>query len=320
MSSAAAPTLPEKPRRRRSLGLVLAAAVLVAAIIIGVAVLATRGGDDDASGAAASSSRTVSIGVADKALPYWTTYTDLAKSELGVTVKLVNFSDYSLPNPALNQGEIDINQFQHIQYLANYNVTAHDDLQPIGATAVYPLPLYSTTVKDPSQFPAGAKIAIPNDAVNEARALLVLQAAKLLTLKDGGNAFSTAADVESSKVEVVPVDASQTANALQSGSAVGAIVNNNYATAAKLPTEDAIFQVDPTSASAAPYVNLFVVREEDAEDKTYLDLAELFHDPAVQKAFLKDYPAAVASHTSAADLQAELAQVEEDAKAAAKAS
>jgi D-methionine transport system substrate-binding protein len=65
-------------------------------------------------------------------------------------------------------------------------------------------------------------------------------------------------------------------------------------------------------------VNLFVARKADVTNKTYLGLADLFHDPAVQKAFLKDYPAAVASDTSAADLQAELTQVEKDARAATK--
>ncbi|MEH3076940.1 MAG: MetQ/NlpA family ABC transporter substrate-binding protein [Quadrisphaera sp.] len=101
------------------------------------------------------------IGVADSSLPYWKTYTELAKSQLGVTVDLVNFSDYSLPNPALSQGEVDLNQFQHIQYLANYDATANDTIQPIGSTAVYPLPLYSTTVKDVASLPADAVVGHP---------------------------------------------------------------------------------------------------------------------------------------------------------------
>ena len=241
-----------------------------------------------------------------------------AKEQLNVTVKLQNFSDYSLPNPALKDEQIDINQFQHIQYLANYNVTSDDDLQPIGATAVYPLPLYSTKVSDVADFEDGAKVAIPNDAINEARALLVLQAADLLELKDGGNAFSTTADITSHKVDVQTLDASQTANALQQGSVEGAIVNVNYATSAGLDTKDAIFQDDPKSASAAPYVNVFAVRDADKDNKTYLDLAELFQDDAVQKVFAKDYPDAVPSDESAASLQKELATVESDAKAAAE--
>lgn len=315
----AAPALPEKPKGKRPIGWIVAAVIVVVAIVVAVIVGVVRsGGDSGGTAAGDAAPKTVTIGVSDKSLPYWNTYVKAAKEQLNVTVKLQNFSDYSLPNPALKDEQIDINQFQHIQYLANYNVTSDDDLQPIGATAVYPLPLYSTKVSDVADFEDGAKVAIPNDAINEARALLVLQAADLLELKDGGNAFSTTADITSHKVDVQTLDASQTANALQQGSVEGAIVNVNYATSAGLDTKDAIFQDDPKSASAAPYVNVFAVRDADKDNKTYLDLAELFQDDAVQKVFAKDYPDAVPSDESAASLQKELATVESDAKAAAE--
>jgi D-methionine transport system substrate-binding protein len=318
----AAPVLPDRPKRKRPIGWIVAAAVVVVAIVVALVVVAVRGGGSEQAGAAGSGSdrkaQTVTIGVADKALPYWKTYTELAKERLNVTVELTNFADYSLPNPALKDGQVDINQFQHIQYLANYNVSSKDDLQPIGSTAVYPLPLYATKVDEPSDLPEGAKVAIPNDAINEARALLVLQSAELLELKDGGNAFSTTDDIESHQVDVQPLDASQTANALQQGSVQAAVVNNNFATAAGLPASDKIFTDDPTSSSAAPYVNVFAVRAEDKANKTYLDLAELFQDDAVQKAFKQDYPDAVSRDQDAAELQDELATVEQDAKAAAE--
>ncbi|WP_263091306.1 MetQ/NlpA family ABC transporter substrate-binding protein [Curtobacterium sp. RIT-PI-V] len=315
----AAPALPEKPKGKRPIGWIIAAVIVVVAIVVAVIVGVVRSGGDSGGAAAGDAApKTVTIGVSDKSLPYWNTYVKAAKEQLNVTVKLQNFSDYSLPNPALKDKQIDINQFQHIQYLANYNVTSDDDLQPIGATAVYPLPLYSTKVSDVKDFEDGAKVAIPNDAINEARALLVLQAADLLELKGGGNAFSTTADITSHKVDVQTLDASQTANALQQGSVEGAIVNVNYATSAGLDTKDAIFQDDPKSASAAPYVNVFAVRDADKTNKTYLDLAKLFQDDAVQKVFAKDYPDAVPSDESAASLQKELATVESDAKAAAE--
>jgi D-methionine transport system substrate-binding protein len=316
----AAPVLPDKPKRKRPIGWIVVAAVVVVAIVVAVVVAAVRSNGSATAGSstAAGAHKTVTIGVADKALPYWKTYTDLAERRLDVTVRLTNFSDYSLPNPALKDGQIDINQFQHIQYLANYNVTSKDDLQPIGSTAVYPLPLYSTKYDKASQIPDGAKIAVPNDAINEARALLVLQSAGLVTLKDGGSAFSTVSDIATKKVDVQPIDASQTANALQQGSVQGAIVNNNFATAAGLPSSDQIFQDDPKSSSAAPYVNVFAVRDADKHNATYLALAKLFQDGAVQKAFTKDYPDAVARDQSASSLQRELTSVEADAKAAAQ--
>lgn len=312
----AAPALPEKPKGKRPIGWIVAAAVVVVAIVVAVIVGAVRSGGSDSGAAGDSAPKTVTIGVADKSLGYWSTYTKLAKEKLDVTVKLTNFSDYSLPNPALKDGTLDLNQFQHIQYLADYNVTSNDDLQPIGSTAVYPLPLYATKYQEPSDLPENAKVAIPNDSINQARALLILQAADLLELKDGGSAFSSTTDIESSKVDVQPLDASQTANALQQGSVAAAIVNNNFATAADLPTSDIIYQDDPSSASAAPYVNVFAARKADKDDKTYLALADLFQDPAVQKAFAKDLPEAVARDESASKLQEELAKVEKDAKAA----
>ncbi|MBC3760653.1 MetQ/NlpA family ABC transporter substrate-binding protein [Quadrisphaera oryzae] len=317
------PVLPPKPKRSVPVVAVVVAVVLLLVVVGGGAwLLGSRsgggGGAAAASGTASSQGYKpeVKIGVSDSSLPYWKTYTELAKSQLGVTVDLVNFSDYSLPNPALVQGETDLNQFQHIQYLANYDVTSGDDLEPIGATAVYPLPLYSTSVKDAASLPADAVVAIPNDAINEARALLLLQQAGLVQLEGGGSAFSTTDDITSSKVKVTPVSADQTAGALQSGSAAAAVVNNNYAVKAGLTQAQIIVADDPASAAAAPYVNVFVTRAADKDDKTYLALAKLWHDPAVQAVFAKDYPSAVVVDKSAADLQADLAKVEQDAKAA----
>lgn len=313
MSSSTAPQLPQRAKRGPGLLIGIIAAIVVIAVIIAIVVVSNRKSASDDAG------KTVSIGVADKAEPYWQTYTKLAKDKLGVTIKLVNFTDYSLPNPALSQGQTDLNEFQHIQYLANYNVTNDDDLQPIGATAVYPLPLYSTKYSAASAIPEGAKIAIPNDAVNEARGLLILQSAKLITLKGGGNAFSTTADIETKKVDVTPIDASQTAGALKAGSVAAAIVNQNYATTSGLSKSDAIFKDDPSSASAAPYVNVFVATKKNADNELYLKLAKLYHTASVEKGVQESNAGtAVFRSTSAADLQKELSQVESDAKAATK--
>ncbi|QMU77326.1 metal ABC transporter substrate-binding protein [Streptacidiphilus sp. PB12-B1b] len=308
--SADEPQLPSRgPGRSRVAWIASTALALVVALVVGL-VLAN-------SGSSGGGSKTVSIGVTDASQPYWKTYTELAKKQLGITVKIVNFSDYSQPNPALKQGQLDLNEFQHIQYLANYNATAHDDLQPIGATAVYPLPLYSLKYAKPAALPDAAKVAIPNDAINEARGLLVLQAAGLLTLKDGGTAFSTTADIETHKVAVTTLDASQTATALLNGSVAAAIVNNNYATSAKLSSSQAIFQDDPASPSAAPYVNIFVARKADADNPTYLKLAALYHDPSIEKGVqAANGGTAVFRDVPAAQLQSELATVEQQAKAA----
>jgi len=303
--SADEPQLPSRgPGRRRVVWIVSTALALVVALVVGLVV--------SQSGGSGGGSKTISIGVTDASQPYWKTYADLARKQLGVNLTFVNFSDYSQPNPALKEGQLDLNEFQHIQYLANYNVTAHDDLQPIGATAVYPLPLYSLKYGKPSALPNGAKVAIPNDAINEARGLLVLQSAGLLTLKDGGSAFSTTADIETHKVGVTTLDASQTADALLNGSVAAAIVNNNYATSAKLSSSQAIFQDDPASPSAAPYVNIFVTRKADVNNPLYLKLAALYHDPSVEKGVQQaNGGTAVFRDVPPAQLQSELAMFEQ---------
>ena len=316
-----APRLPQRERRRGPIITTIVVAAVVVIAVIATLILVNRPGGGSGPAAAGSSSgatdRTVTIGIADISQPYWKTFADLAKQQLGVTVKYVNFTDYSQPNPALRQKQLDLNEFQHLQYLANYNVTSGDDLQPIGATAIYPLPLYSSKYDSPSKLPAKAKVAIPNDAVNEARGLLVLQSAGLLTLKGGGTAFSTSKDIESAKIEVQPIDASQTATAVKNGSVAAAIVNKNYAVDAKLPKDQIIAQDDPSSAGAQPYVNAFVARKADAKDPVLLKLAALYHTASVTDEVQKENGGSAVFETwSPAKLQQILAKVETDAKAA----
>jgi D-methionine transport system substrate-binding protein len=315
-----APRLPQRERRRGPIITTIVVAAVVVIAVIATLVLVNRpstGGSPAAAGSSAASGRTVTIGIADISQPYWKTFADLAQQQLGVTVKYVNFTDYSQPNPALRQKQLDLNEFQHLQYLANYNVTSGDDLQPIGATAIYPLPLYSAKYDDPSKLPAKAKVAIPNDAVNEARGLLVPQSAGLVTLKNGGTAFSTTKDIVSAKIEVQPVDASQTATAVKNGSVAAAIVNKNYAVDAKLPKDQIIAQDDPSSAGAEPYVNAFVARRADAKDPLLLKLAALYHTAAITDEVQRENGGSAVFETwSPAKLQQILAKVETDAKAA----
>lgn len=267
------------------------------------------------SGDASGDTRTVRIGVSDGAEPYWKVFTEKAAAE-GITVELVNFTDYNQPNPALAQGQLDLNQFQHLQYLANYNVQNDDTLAPIGATAVYPLPLYSTKHTDLAQIPQGGQIVIPNDAVNQARALNVLQSAGLLRLSDGGTTTSTPADIDraASKVTVTPVDAAQTAANLPS--ADGAVVNNNYSTAAGLTRDQVLYQEDPDSDAAKPYINLFVARADQRDDPDFATLVRIYHDPQTLEAARKDLGAdGVFRDNTPQDLQDTLAGIEQQLRA-----
>lgn len=270
------------------------------------------GGDDAAAGGTTETEGPIQIGVADQAQEYWRTFEDLAAEE-GIEVELVNFTDYTQPNPILSQGDLDLNQFQHLLYLANYNVASDDDLTPIGSTAIYQLGLYTTQgYETPEDIPDGAEIAIPNDVVNQARALLVLQSAGLIELEGGGNAFSTPAEIEeeASRVTVVPVDANQTA--VQVNTLDGAVINNNFATDAGIDPTTAIYSDLEDTSTARPYLNIWVARAEDAENPTYLKLVEIYQSPEVLEQLEEENGGtAVTEVVEPAELQAELAELEE---------
>jgi D-methionine transport system substrate-binding protein len=289
--------------------------VLLPALAL-TAACAAPGSAPSGGSATGATGEVVKIGVADGSENYWKVYKDKAAVQ-GITVEFVNFTDYNQPNPALSQNQLQLNEFQHLQYLANYNVKNNDTLTPIGATAVYPLPLYSTKHTSVDQIPQGGQVAIPNDPTNQARALLVLEAAKLITITGGGTSVSTPnpIDTAASKVTVVPVDAAQTAANLASVDA--AIVNNNYATAANLGADKVIFKDDPNSDSSKPYINAFVSRAADKDNPTYLKLAALYHDPEVEAAARKDLgDSGVFKTNDGADLQATTTELEKVIRAA----
>ncbi|WP_461165832.1 MetQ/NlpA family ABC transporter substrate-binding protein [Tsukamurella serpentis] len=234
-----------------------------------------------------SSSDTVSIGVTDGAQQFWQVYKGLAKDQ-GIDVDLKNFSDYKQPNAALNDGDLQINEYQHLLFLADYNQKNNTKLVPIGATAIYPLPLYSKKHKSTADIPQGGTIVVPDDPTNLSRALLVLYSAGLVKFKVAQNPFVTPADIDpaASKVTVKTVDANQTALSLDSVD--GAVVNNDPAENAKLGKDLIIAKDDPANPASEPYINAFVVREADKDNPKYLKLAQLYKEQKVVEALKKD--------------------------------
>lgn len=230
------------------------------------------GGDDEQ----------VTIGVVGASDAYWQTFVDAAAAE-DIEVELIDFTDYNQPNPALSEGEVDLNQFQHIQYLAEYNVANDDDLVPIGATAIYPLAVFSNQHDSIDDIPEGGEVAVPSDPSNRARALNVLQAAGLIELTDGGTLFSTPdeVDTDASRVTVTEMDASFTATSLSDVDA--AVVNNDFVTDAGLDFADALYQDDPEDEGARYFINIFAANADDADNSTYQKLVEIYQtDQEVQ--------------------------------------
>jgi D-methionine transport system substrate-binding protein len=303
----------EAPKKKRG-GLIAVVAVVLIAIVAAVAYVLTSGDDD--SSAAGTSGKTVRIGVVGASDPYWKIYKKAAADE-GITVDIVDFTEYTQPNPALDAKELDLNQFQHLVYLADYNVSNDKDLTPIGSTAVYPLGLYSKEYTSTDDIPAGSTVAVPDDASNQARGLRLLQTAGLITLKDGGTIFSDLSDVDTtaSKVKVKDLSADITATSLDDVAA--AIINNDFVEKAGLKFDDAIAKDGPSEPGAAPYVNVFAARAKDKDDKTYLKLVKIFQDTKAVTDGLQEVSGgtAVLTKEPAAKLQSLLAEVEKDTAA-----
>ncbi|MCS3443645.1 MetQ/NlpA family ABC transporter substrate-binding protein [Microbacterium phyllosphaerae] len=298
-------------RRTTSVIAALAAVPLFVALA-GCATASSEAG----SGGGDSENETVKIGVVGKGDAQWAPFVEAAADE-GITVELVDFGSYEQPNPALTEGEIDLNQFQHIVYLAEYNSASGSDLTPIGSTAIYPLGLYSKKYDDVDSIPEGETVAVPDDASNQARALLVLQSAGLIELKSGGTIFSDLADVDTdkSKVKVTALEAALIPTSLPDVAA--AIINNDFVEDSGLTFDDAIAQDDPEDPNALPYVNIFAARAEDADNETYLKLVEIFQtNEDVQAGLIESSgDTAVPLQTPVEDLVASLEKVQKDTEA-----
>ena len=311
ISSASAPeALPEKPGGRHT-GLIIAAIIVLAIMASIIFAVAKNTGRDSA----ADGKTTVKIGTTEAANDYWNVIKKKAAAE-GINIDVVSFNDYTQPNVALSQGQIDLNAFQHLLFLADYDVKNNDNITALAATYVVPLNIYSKKYQRLSQLPAGATIAIPNDATNQGRALLVLQEAGLLKLRGNGSALSTPADViaNQSKVKVKAIDAAQTAASLEGVD--GAVVNNNFATDAGLDRNKVLYHDDATGKSADPYLNIIAVKDADKDNPTYQKVAQLWSDPDVTKAIIKQSggTAKIVSGHSKADLDKILSGLTTDIK------
>ena len=272
-------------RIKRTLATVAAAALATTGLVA-----CSNESDDTADNAAGNNGDnvTVKIGTTEADQEAWRVFKDLAKDN-GITLDIVSFSDYSPVNEALAQGELDVNKFQHIKYLAEYNKASNNDLRIVGSTEIVPLALFW---KDHDSIDGieGESVAIPNDPSNQGRAINVLVQAGLLTLNDNvaDELAPTPAEIDqdASKVTVTPIDASQTPNAYNEGKP--AIINNTWLDRAGIEPSLAVFQDDPDSAEAEPYINVFAAQADRIDDETLNKLVELWQTPEVEEAVAKD--------------------------------
>jgi len=197
------------------------------------------------------------------------------KSDLksqGINLEIIEFNDYVQPNIALNDKELDANFFQHEPYLNDF-IKEHKDvkLKNAGGIHIEPMGIYSKKIKSLDELQDGAIVSIPNDPTNGGRALLLLQKAKLLKLKDGANETATVQDIAENpkNLQIQEVEAAQLPRTLEDVAI--SIINTNFAMNAELnPMKDALFIEDKTS----PYVNIIAVRDGDENRE---DIKKLFN-------------------------------------------
>ncbi len=216
----------------------------------------------------------------------------IAKEKYNLDVKLTIFSDYIIPNAALDDGSIDINAFQHTPYLDKQIKDRGYKLKAVGNTFVYPIAGYSKTIKSLDELKTGDSIAIPNDPTNEGRALLLLQEKGLITLAKNAGLEATPLDIVKNpkRIKFVEMEAPQLPNALQDVAI--AIINNTFAAQNGLTFEkDGIF----VESKESPYVNLIVAREDNADadnvqkfvkayqtEEVYQEAMKLFNNSVVK--------------------------------------
>ena len=272
----------------------------------------------------------VKIGVVGATDPQWVEFKKQAEAK-DLYVDIVDFQDYTSENPALDAGDLDMNEFQHLLYLANYNVQNNKNLQPLGGVAIYPLGVYSAFGKDGKpkytdikDLPAGSTVAIPNDETNQARAIGVLKAAGVVTLKGDWTAFTIPQDIDESKskVKVVPMKAEQIANTLKAGGddLSAGVINNDYVADAGLAPTDAIYQDDAESEEARPYINIFAVRADDVNNDVYKKVVDIYQTKPVLDALQEESAgtAVFADKFTQAELAQYLNDIEDDIRAHSK--
>ncbi|MBA4862482.1 MetQ/NlpA family ABC transporter substrate-binding protein [Streptomyces sp. PSKA54] len=203
----------------------------------------------------------------------------------GLDLEIKEFTDYVLPNTALDEGTLDANLYQNKPFLDDFNESKGTDLVPVVQAYLPPMGVYSKKVKDVADLPDGATVGVPNDTTNEGRALKLLAAQGVIELKKDAGTDASPADIVSNpkKLVIKELEPAQLPRSLDDVGA--AVINNNFAQDAGLsPTEDSIHL---ESAENNPYANILAVKKGDEDDPRVEKLVKLLKSSEVKK-FIED--------------------------------
>ena len=213
-----------------------------------------------------------------------------ALAKEGVDLKVKVFTDYIQPNVQVAEKRLDANFFQHQPYLDEFNKAKGTELVSVTGVHIEPLGVYSAKVKKLDELSSGATVVIPNDATNGGRALLLLDKAGVIGLKEGAGITATPKDIAENpkRIKIRELEAATLPRVLTQVDL--ALINTNYALEAKLnPTEDALV----IEGSDSPYVNILVARADNKDSDAMQKLAKALHSDEVKQFINEKYQGAV---------------------------
>ena len=215
-------------------------------------------------------------------------------AEQGITLEVIEYTDYVQPNLVTENGEVDANYFQHTPYLDSFNEENGTHLVSVGAIHYEPFGLFAGKTASLDELADGAQIAVPNDTTNEARALQLLAAQGIITLKDGAGLTATKNDISENphNVDIVEMEAAQLPRTL--ADVDFAVINGNYAAEAGLnAATDALAVEDASSEAAQTFANILVVKEGNENEPAIQALLAALQSDAVKAFIEENYQGAV---------------------------
>ena len=214
-------------------------------------------------------------------------------AEEGYTLDIVEFDDYIMPNDAVEEGELDANYFQHITYMNQFNEDNGYHLVSVGSIHYEPFGLYAGKTASIEELADGAQVAIPNDATNGGRALLLLEQEGLITLKEGAGITATVNDIVDNpkNLEIVELEARLLPDSLKDVDL--AVINGNYAIDAGLKIADALAIESAEGEAATAYANVLTVKEGNENDEGVQALLAALESDEVRTFIEETYDGAV---------------------------
>lgn len=233
----------------------------------------------------------VTVGVVGSNNEQWDTVNELLAKD-NIKVKLIEFSEYKLPNAALDNGEIDLNAFQHKAYLEKEITDLGYDISVLGDTILAPLSLYSNYITDIQELKEGDKIAVPSDPTNEGRCFKILESAGVIEVDPAAGYIPEIKDITSNplNLEFVEVEAANTASLLPDVTA--AFVNGAHAVDNGLKVADAVYTEQVEAGSDNPYINIIACRAEDVNNEVYQKVLAAYQSDETAQAILDVYQGA----------------------------